>query len=488
MRKFIPWILSVVLMTIILTLTVSVDIPIGKPGRSATFYVGSILTPWPAYATVDYQCDGVDDHIQIQQALAALPVNGGKIVIYAGNYHLGATVSRAIGNIVIEGVGSGTYLANNGVTNIFNVGVQTRWIFKDIRVDNGGISIATATEWSFDNVWIGAGYVAKRSAFTTTQNQDMANKLYVDGAISAIPVSTGNVTGSGLANRIVKWVNSTSIGDGSNTDAQVAATVLASHTQGTDTTLGTMSANITMSAGMTVDGVDVSAHSSRQQWGGADQLNMKDLQFGLPPLYFMDWKDTSGYTSTVTGTGSLSSVAPFTQNLRTGATVNSTSGLISTNGLWHAYTTANFRSRFQTRFLSEVARISNYEAWIGSFASSTVYPTATSNHVAVKIIENVGGANHSVIATNADGVTEKATTMFSTYSGYGTLEIYIKYMASDIKYYYSQDGGATWTLGATHTTNRPTGLSLYSGIWVQNLAAADKRFFIYPIKILLGDE
>lgn len=238
MKKFIPWILSVVLMTIILTLTVSVDLPVGKPGQGATFYIGSVLTPWPAYATVDYQCDGVDDHVQIQQALDALPVNGGKIVIYAGNYHLGATVSRAIDNIVIEGVGSGTYLANNGIANIFSMGARTRWVFRDIRVDNGGIDIGAGTEWSFENVWVGAGYVAKRAAFTTTQNQDMANKLYVDGAISAIPPSTGNVTGGGLANRIVKWVNSTSIGDASNTDAQISATVLASHTQGTDTALG----------------------------------------------------------------------------------------------------------------------------------------------------------------------------------------------------------------------------------------------------------
>lgn len=264
MKKFLPWLLSVVLMTIILTLTVSIDIPVGNSGRPATFYIGSTLTPWPASASVDYQCDGVDDHIQIQQALDALPVNGGKIVIYAGNYKLGASISRAIDNIVIEGVGAGTYLSNNGVTNIFNVGIQKKWVFKDIRVDNGGISVATASEWSFDNVWIGLGYVAKRSDFTTTQNQDMANKSYVDGAISAIPPSLGNVTGGGLANRIVKWVNSTSIGDASNTDAQVSDSVGKAHMQGTDTSLGTQVSDINMGGKSItnvnlVDGVDISS-------------------------------------------------------------------------------------------------------------------------------------------------------------------------------------------------------------------------------------
>lgn len=310
----------------------------------ATYYIGSLLTPIPAYASVDYQCDGVDDNVQLQLALDALPTEGGKIVIYAGNYHLTATVSRAIDNIVIEGVGAGTYLANNGITSIYSVGVQKRWIFKDIRVDNGGIAVATSTEWSFDNVWIGNTYVSKRADFTTTLPDDMANKDYVD-----THGGTGNITGSGTAGRLTKFDGPSSIANASNTDSQVSNAVAASHIQNTDTSLGIQSSSLIMGGSNItnvgyVDGVDISALA-------ASAGNVTTL--GFTPSYIpVANSDSSLVNSVVTSNATgiyVTGNIDLTQNitLATGKTVDgvdistlsSGSGNVTTPGFTSGYFT-----------------------------------------------------------------------------------------------------------------------------------------------------
>jgi len=111
-------------------------------------------------ATADYVCDGTDDDVQWQAALDALPAGGGKLVALAGNYSFGATVSRAIDNVTIEGTGYGSYFAYNGSTALFSIGSQNKWTFRDLRIDAGGITTASASDWIFDNVYIGSDYYA----------------------------------------------------------------------------------------------------------------------------------------------------------------------------------------------------------------------------------------------------------------------------------------------------------------------------------------
>lgn len=108
--------------------------------------------------SADYVCDGTDDDVQWQAALDALPASGGKLVALAGNYSFGATVSRAIDNVTIEGTGYGSYFAYNASTALFSIGSQTRWAFRDLRLDAGGITTASASNWLYENVYIGATY------------------------------------------------------------------------------------------------------------------------------------------------------------------------------------------------------------------------------------------------------------------------------------------------------------------------------------------
>ena len=126
-----------------------------------TSNVGVVLTIGSgveASSTADYTCTGVNDHLQLQAALNALPAVGGKLVILAGNYVFGGTVSRAINNVTIEGMGTSTYFANNGAAALFSVGAQTGWVIRDIKTDAGGIT--NATNATLDNVTLGATYYA----------------------------------------------------------------------------------------------------------------------------------------------------------------------------------------------------------------------------------------------------------------------------------------------------------------------------------------
>lgn len=106
-------------------------------------------------ASPDYTCDGTSDNVQFQAALNALPANGGKLHILGGQYNFDTTVTRAIDNVVIEGVGYSTYLVYNGATAIFIAG-GNRWQFQDIRFDNGYITASTDT--IVVRCWDGPGF------------------------------------------------------------------------------------------------------------------------------------------------------------------------------------------------------------------------------------------------------------------------------------------------------------------------------------------
>ena len=116
-----------------------------------------------AYAaeTPDYSCDGVADNVQFQQALDALPAIGGKLRILSGTYAFTAltTVTRAIGDVVIEGVGSASLINCDGATAVFTAG-GNNWKFSDIASDAGGFDMGATTNWQWINVTEGATFYA----------------------------------------------------------------------------------------------------------------------------------------------------------------------------------------------------------------------------------------------------------------------------------------------------------------------------------------
>jgi len=164
-----------------------------------------------AAGSLDYTFDGVDDDVQLQAALDALPATGGRLVIVSAvQINLSNTVSRAIDNVIIEGAGDGTYFVNDGVTAIFDAGVQDGWRFSNFRTDAGGLDVATATNYRIDNVTIGTTFYpasTKTATFvvaasdSTTQSKAQADyvcdgtddQVEIQAAIDALPAGGGKI-------------------------------------------------------------------------------------------------------------------------------------------------------------------------------------------------------------------------------------------------------------------------------------------------------
>jgi len=113
----------------------SLDFPAGKNTKPATIVIGTAQSGHTAN-DVDFLCTGTDDHIVINEAIAALPYptqsnphGGGKIVILEGVYNLGGSININKPNVTLEGMGPSTVLNavpgeqdsyNEGIINIMN--------------------------------------------------------------------------------------------------------------------------------------------------------------------------------------------------------------------------------------------------------------------------------------------------------------------------------------------------------------------------------
>lgn len=168
-----------------------------------------IFSPEGALAAADYTCDGVADDVQFQSAINALPASGGKLLVYSGNYQFTATVSRAIDDVTIQGVGRATYFGWNGASALFSAGNQDSWIFRDFATDAGGLTLTNATDYKLENVYLGSTdynyvrgatfVVASSTASAEYRAQadyicdGTADEVEINAAIQALPGQGGKV-------------------------------------------------------------------------------------------------------------------------------------------------------------------------------------------------------------------------------------------------------------------------------------------------------
>ncbi len=130
-------------------------VPIRGPQVVKTLFTIGFSGSADALVTLDYTIDGVDDNVQVQQALDALPTFGGELVLLkspTGTWSFSATVSRAINNVTIRGVGVSTYIVHDGVTPLFTTGAQTGWVFESLATDAGGITRGAGCY--VENCWV----------------------------------------------------------------------------------------------------------------------------------------------------------------------------------------------------------------------------------------------------------------------------------------------------------------------------------------------
>jgi hypothetical protein len=149
-----------------------------------------VFTIGPASASassiVNYVCTGVADNVIFQQALNDLPATGGEIDVLTGTYNFAATVLRPIDDVIIKGMGAGTVFI--GANPSFSAGARDGWQFRDFEAT--GITVAAATNWTQQNVTVGATYYSYRTSTGITASSITATGL----TIGRVPyVGTGGL-------------------------------------------------------------------------------------------------------------------------------------------------------------------------------------------------------------------------------------------------------------------------------------------------------
>ena len=77
--------------------------------RPARVVIGTSTAGWTEY-DCDYLCDGTADEVEINSAIAALPSEGGEILLLDGTYNIKSTVSITKDNVKLSGNGRSTVL------------------------------------------------------------------------------------------------------------------------------------------------------------------------------------------------------------------------------------------------------------------------------------------------------------------------------------------------------------------------------------------
>lgn len=126
-------------------------------GRSATLVIAAADSSAKSKAQADYVCDGTADDVEIQAAIDALPITGGKIQLLEGLFNLSNEISITTNGVNLSGLGWSTKLKINtpgaigisvgGVPAISNVVLSDFYLFTEV-VSSHGIKFSQNTKFS----------------------------------------------------------------------------------------------------------------------------------------------------------------------------------------------------------------------------------------------------------------------------------------------------------------------------------------------------
>ena len=83
------------------------QLPTTLSPRSATLVVAASNASTASKDGADYVCDGTNDEVEINAALASMPINGGKLVLTEGTFNIASTIYVQNDNTQILGAGTG---------------------------------------------------------------------------------------------------------------------------------------------------------------------------------------------------------------------------------------------------------------------------------------------------------------------------------------------------------------------------------------------
>lgn len=161
-----------------------------SPVRNATIApnVNRVITIGVASAAQppDYVIDGIDDDVQVQQAINDLPPGGGKIVLLGGTYRFSRAVSRAISNVIIEGAGYGTRIISAGTAFSIGAGISN-WSIRDMTLDGSTGNSSVLSISGSNNTISGCRVVNANLGISITGGANAVDNCYFDNiATSAI--------------------------------------------------------------------------------------------------------------------------------------------------------------------------------------------------------------------------------------------------------------------------------------------------------------
>ena len=123
--------------------------------RTATVYVAASNAK--DTKNCDFLCDGVDDDLTIEEAIAALPAAGGTVMLSEGSFIFGSSLDILISYLRLLGSGAGTVIkgaigtsyitVGNGATSLSNIEISNLRIDGTNQTEGYGIYIYGASDY-----------------------------------------------------------------------------------------------------------------------------------------------------------------------------------------------------------------------------------------------------------------------------------------------------------------------------------------------------
>jgi len=167
---------------------------IGSGGpRTVRFVVGTSTAGW-TLDDCDYLCDGTDDHVEIQQALDALPDDGGEVKLLDGTYYFNDGVTLTKDRTTLRGSGNSTKIildeAVQSVKDVVIISLPKNYCaVADIFIDGN-----YQWEYSVQGVYIDGS----NNTITGNTCNNSYTGIYVRGSNNTITGNTCNNNSDGI--------------------------------------------------------------------------------------------------------------------------------------------------------------------------------------------------------------------------------------------------------------------------------------------------
>jgi len=139
----------------------------------------------------DYVCDGVDDDVEINAALNALPVQGGRVSLLEGTYNITSSIVVAKSSTSIEGLGYATIIQTESNIDMIYVLSKNYVVIKNLRIAGSwnelaqnGIYIKWSDNFVIDSViiaWTGKNGIEVYNCYDSMINNCIIEDVRNDG-------------------------------------------------------------------------------------------------------------------------------------------------------------------------------------------------------------------------------------------------------------------------------------------------------------------